>query len=151
VAAGYRAIDTLRLEKGYRYWSGEITPDYTPLEAGLSFAVKFDKSDFIGKEALLKQKAEGLKQKLCCLTLADDRVNALGKEPIRLPGEDKIISWVVSGGYGYSVAQSMVYAYLPVEFSKAGTCLEIEFFGEQVAATVVKSPLWDPKGERIKA
>jgi glycine cleavage system T protein len=151
VAAGYRAIDTLRLEKGYRYWSGEITPDYTPFEAGLAFAVKLDKGEFIGREALLKQKADGLKQKLCCLTLADDRVNALGKEPIRLPGEDKIIGWVASGGYGYSVAQSMVYAYLPVEFSKAGTCLEIEFFGEQVAATVVKSPLWDPKGERIKA
>src|SRR5687767_1007153 len=150
VAAGYKAIETLRLEKGYRYWSGEISPDYTPYEAGLGFAVKLDKSDFIGKEALVTQKADGLTRKLCCLTLSDNRVIALGKEPIREEG-GRIVGWVSSGGYGYSVGQSIVYAYLPVECAKEGTRLEIEFFGEQVGATVAKSPLWDPKGERIRA
>ena len=149
VAAGYKAIDTLRLEKGYRYWSSEITPDYTPLEAGLGFAVKFEKGDFLGREALLKQKASGVKQKLCCLTLADGRVEAIGKEPIR--AGDKIIGWVAAGGYGYSVGKSIIYAYLPIEYSKAGTELEAEFFGESVGAEVVRSPLWDPKGERIRA
>ena len=149
VAAGYKAIDSLRLEKGYRYWSGEITPDYTPYEAGLGFAVKLDKGDFIGREALVKQKETGLKQKLCCIAISDDRTIALGKEPIRAGGE--IIGWVASGGYGYSVGISMAYAYLPVEHSKPGTALSIEFFGTQVNAEVVKSPLWDPKGERIKA
>ena len=58
---------------------------------------------------------------------------------------------MASGGYGYSVQESIVYAYLPIEYSKAGTELEIEFFGENVKAVVVRSPLWDPKGERIKA
>ena len=149
VAAGYKAIDTLRLEKGYRYWSSEITPDYTPLEAGLGFAVKFEKGDFLGREALLKQKADGPKQKLCCLTLDDGRVEAIGKEPIR--AADKIIGWVAAGGYGYSVGKSIIYAYLPIEYSKAGTELEAEFFGESVKAVVAKSPLWDPKGERIRA
>ena len=149
VAAGYKAIDSLRLEKGYRYWSGEITPDYTPYEAGLGFAVKLDKDDFIGREALVKQKAGELKQKLCCIAISDDRTIALGKEPIRA-GEE-IIGWVASGGYGYSVGMSLVYAYLPTEYAKPGTELSIEFFGTQVAAEVVKSPLWDPKGERIKA
>jgi len=149
VAAGYKAIDSLRLEKGYRYWSGEITPDYTPYEAGLGFAVKLNKGDFIGREALVKQKETGLEQKLCCIAISDDRTIALGKEPIRA-GEE-IIGWVASGGYGYSVGISMAYAYLPVEHSKPGTALSIEFFGTQVDAEVIKSPLWDPKGERIKA
>lgn len=149
VAGGYKAIDTLRLEKGYRYWSSEITPDYTPLEAGLGFAVKLNKGDFLGREALVKQKQDGVKQKLCCLTLADSRTIALGKEPIR--AGDKIIGWVSAGGYGYSVGKSIIYAYLPIEYSKAGTQLQAEFFGEQVEATVVQSPLWDPKGERVRS
>jgi len=149
VAAGYKAIDTMRLENGYRYWSGKITPDYTPYEAGLGFAVKLDKRDFIGRDALLKHKEAGLKRKLCCMTLSDSRSIALGKEPIR--AGDKIIGWVASGGYGYSVGKSIVYAYLPIEYSKAGTKLEIEFFGEQVGAEVAQTPLWDPKGERIRA
>jgi 4-methylaminobutanoate oxidase (formaldehyde-forming) len=151
VAAGYKAIDTLRLEKAYRYWSAEISPDYTPYEAGLGFAVKLDKGDFLGREALLKQKEAGLTRKLCCITLDDKRTIALGKEPIRLPGSGEIVSWVASGGYGYSVEESILFAYLPIQYSQAGTRLEIEFFGEIVGATVRKMPLWDPKGERIRA
>lgn len=151
VAGGYKAIDSMRLEKAYRYWSGEISPDYTPFDAGLGYFVKLDKSDFIGKEALQQQKQEGLKRKLCCMVLADDQTIALGKEPVRLAGSDEIISWVASGGYGYTVGQSIVYAYLPIEHSKAGTELDIEFFGERIGAVVAQAPLWDPKGERIKA
>ncbi len=150
VAGGYKAIDTLRLEKGYRYWSSEISPDYNPLEAGLGFAVKLDKTDFIGKDALVKAKAKGVTRKLVCITLADDRTIAIGKEPIRTP-DGKIIGWVMAGGYGYSVKKSIVYAYLPIEYSKPGTKLEIEFFGEHIGAVVATSPLWDPKGERIRA
>jgi heterotetrameric sarcosine oxidase gamma subunit len=149
VAAGYKAIDSLRLEKGYRYWSSEISPDYSPLEAGLGFAVKFSKESFIGKEALLKQKQEGLRRKLCCMTLSDSRTIALGKEPIRSM-DGKIIGWVAAGGYGYSVEKSIIYAYLPIEYAKVGTKLEVEFLGEQVVAEVVQAPLWDPKGERIR-
>ncbi len=151
VAGGYKAIDSMRLEKAYRYWSGEISPDYTPFEAGLGYFVNMDKGDFIGKEALLKQKQDGLKRKLCCMVLADDRTIALGKEPVRLAGSEDIISWVASGGYGYSIGQSIVFAYLPVEYSKAGTELDIELFGERVGAVVARAPLYDPKGERIKA
>jgi glycine cleavage system T protein len=150
VAAGYKAIDSLRLEKGYRYWSSEISPDYSPLEAGLGFAVKLDKAEFIGKEALQEQKKNGLKRKLCCLTLSDDRTIALGKEPIRTR-EGTVISWVAAGGYGYSVEKSIIYAYLPIEYAQVGAEFEVEFFGEQVGAVVVQAPLWDPKGERIKS
>jgi len=151
IAAGYKAIESLRIEKGYRYWSGEITPDYTPLEAGLKFAVDFEKQDFIGREVLLTQKERGLKQALCCLILEDTRVIALGKEPIRPISSDQIIGWVASGGYGYFVEESIVYAYLPIDYTKSGTELEIEFFGELVGAEVVRAPLYDPRGERIKA
>jgi len=149
VAAGYKAIDTLRLEKGYRYWSSEISPDYNPYEAGLGFAVKLEKKDFIGKDALVEAKKNGLMRKLVCMTLADDRTIALGKEPIR--AGEQIIGWVAAGGFGYSVKKSLVYAYLPMEYSKVGTKLSIEFFGERMNVEVVASPLWDPKGERIRA
>jgi 4-methylaminobutanoate oxidase (formaldehyde-forming) len=148
VAGGYKAIESMRLEKGYRYWSGEITPDYTPYEAGLGFAVKLDKDDFIGRDALVKQKAEGIKQKLCTITLSDERTIVLGKEPIRA-GEE-IVGWVASGGFGYSANKSIAYAYLPMEYAKVGTKLEIECFGEQVSADVASSVLWDAKGERIR-
>jgi 4-methylaminobutanoate oxidase (formaldehyde-forming) len=150
VAAGYKAIDSLRLEKGYRYWSGEISPDYSPLEAGMGFAVKLEKEEFIGKEALLEQKENGLTRKLCCLTLSDNRTIALGKEPIRSK-DGKVIGWVASGGYGYTLEKSIIYAYLPVDCALAGTEFDVEFFGELVGAVVVQSPLWDPKGSRIKA
>lgn len=149
VAAGYRAIDSLRLEKGYRYWSADISPDYTPYEAGMGFAVKLDKPSFIGREALVKQKAEGVQRKLCCLSLADKTAIAIGNEAVR--SGDKVVGWITSGGYGYSVGQSIAYAYLPMEFAKVGTNLDIEYFGERIAAVIEREPLWDPKGERVKA
>ena len=84
VAGGYRAIDSLRLEKGYRVWGSDITADDTPFEAGLGFAVKADK-DFLGKEALLARREP--ERRLACLTLAEPRAVALGSEPVRVDGE----------------------------------------------------------------
>jgi glycine cleavage system T protein len=150
VAAGYRAIDSLRLEKGYRYWSGEITPDYTPLEAGLGFTVKLNKPDFIGREALLKQKKMGIRNKLCCISVADSQTIVLGNEPLRLPGKEEIIGWVTSGGFGYTVGKSIAYGYIPVEHSMPGTKLTVECFGEVIEALVEKEPLYDPKGIKIR-
>jgi 4-methylaminobutanoate oxidase (formaldehyde-forming) len=149
VAAGYKAIDTLRLEKGYRYWGADINPDYTPFETGMGFAVKLDKGDFIGRKALLKQKKEGIKQKLCCMTVADPTAIALGNEPIFKDG--KVVGWVTSGGYGYTVRKSIAYGYLPFEIAKSGNQFEVELFGERIKITVERDPLYDPKGERIKA
>ena len=149
VPAGYRAIDSLRLEKGYRYWGGDISPDYTPLESGMGFALALDKGDFIGREALLKQKQESIKQKLYCLTLADPTAIAIGKEPIR--AGDRVVGWVTSGGYGYTVGESIVYGYLPIECAAVGTQLDVEILGERIKAVVEREPLYDPKGERIKA
>jgi 4-methylaminobutanoate oxidase (formaldehyde-forming) len=149
VAAGYRAIDSLRLEKGYRYWGADIGPDYTPYEAGLGFAVKLNKGNFIGREALLKQKEIGLQRKLCCLTLAEPTAIAIGNEPVRI--KDEVVGWVTSGGYGYSIGKSAAYSYLPMAYTAAGTALDVEIMGERIAAVVASEPLWDPKGERIRA
>ncbi len=149
VAAGYRAMDSLRLEKGYRYWSADISPDYTPYEAGLGFAVKLAKGNFIGRDALVKQKQEGIQQQLCCLTLADPTAIALGNEPVRR--NDRVVGWITSGGYGYSVGKSIAYAYLPRAHTAIGTVLDVELFGERIGAVVEREPLWDPKGERIRA
>ena len=107
-----------------------------------------DKKNFIGKDALIKQKSEGIKNKLCTITLDDDRTIVIGKEPIRIA--EKLVGWVASGGFGYSVNKSIAYAYLPLEYAKAGTKLEVDCFGEQMGAEVAPAVLWDAKGERIR-
>jgi glycine cleavage system aminomethyltransferase T/glycine/D-amino acid oxidase-like deaminating enzyme len=149
MAGGYKAIDSLRLEKGYRVWSADISPDETPYEAGLAFAVKLDKGDFLGRAALMRGQEGRLERKLTCLVLDDPRSVALGSEPVRIEGE--IAGRVTSGGYGYSVERSIAYAYVPPERAEPGTAVEIEVFGEWVAGEVASEPLWDPAGERIRA
>lgn len=148
--AGYRAIDALRLEKGYRYWSADITPEETPYEAGLGFCVRLEKGEFTGRAALEQQRAAGLTRRLCCLTLADPARLALGGEPVLAPG-GRVVGRVTSGGYGYAVGRSIALAYLPPAHARPGTALAVEVFGEAVAATVLEAPLWDPAGERIRA
>jgi 4-methylaminobutanoate oxidase (formaldehyde-forming) len=148
VAAGYRAIDSLRLEKGYRYWSADITPDDTPYEAGLGFAVRLGKGEFIGRPALVRQKAEGVRRRLACLTLADPHAVALGGEPVRAEG--RVVGRVTSGGYGYTVERSIAYTYLPTGLAEPGTPVAVEIFGDWVDGAVVAEPLWDPKGERVR-
>ncbi|MGA9161882.1 MAG: FAD-dependent oxidoreductase [Actinomycetota bacterium] len=147
VPAGYRAIDSLRLEKGYRAWGSDVTPDDSPLEAGLGFAVARDK-DFIGKEALERLRTEGVRRTLACLVLTDPRSSTLGNEPVRSDG--RIVARVTSGGIGYTIGASIAYAYLPVELAQVGTPLAVEVFGEWIRAEVVDQPLYDPKGERVR-
>ena len=146
VAGGYKAIDSLRLEKGYRVWGADITPDDTPFEAGLGFALKLDKEGFIGREALLDRREP--KRRLSCLVLDDPRAVALGSEPVRVDGAS--VGRVTSGGYGYSVERSIAYAYLPAELAAPGRRVEVETFGDWVGAEVAEEPLFDPKGERIR-
>jgi glycine cleavage system T protein len=148
--AGYRAIDSLRLEKGYRSWGADITPDDSPLEAGLGFAVAFDKdADFIGRDAVRRLRDEGVARHLRCLTLADARASTLGNEPVR--AGDDIVARLTSGGIGYTVGKSIAFAYLPAGLDEVGTNVSIEVFGEWVDAEVVDEPLWDPSGERIRS
>ena len=146
-AGGYRAIESLRLEKGFRAWGSDVTPDTNPYEAGLGFAVQLNKpGGFIGRDAVVEARTRGLERKLCCLVLADPMAVALGNEPVRVG--DRIAGRVTSGGYGYTVRRSIAYAYLPLTDSAPGTEAQIDIFGEWVAAEVVRAPLWDPKGDR---
>jgi 4-methylaminobutanoate oxidase (formaldehyde-forming) len=145
-AGGYKAIDSLRLEKGYRVWGADITPEDTPFEAGLGFAVKLDKDEFVGRDAVAS--APPPDRLLRCLTLEDPRAVALGSEPVRV-GEE-LVGRVTSGGYGYTVERSVAYAYVPAEHG-AGTEVAVEIFGEWVPGVVADEPLFDPTGERIRA
>ena len=150
VAGGYRAIEALRLEKGYRVWSSDITPEETPDEAGLAFAVKADKpGGFLGRDALLERRGRPLPKRLRCLVIDEPLAVCLGNEPVRLDGE--ICGRVTSGGYGFAVECSIAYAYLPPERSKPGARAEIDVFGEWVGASVAREPLYDPSGKRIRA
>jgi 4-methylaminobutanoate oxidase (formaldehyde-forming) len=150
VAAGYRAIDALRLEKGYRVWSSDITPDETPFEAGLGFAVALDKGpEFIGRDALVAAKAAGPRKRLRCLILDDPRSVCLGNEPVRV-GDD-VVGRVTSGGYGFAVERSIAYAYLPPDRAAIGTRGEVEVFGEWIGFEVAREPLYDLEGTRIRA
>jgi glycine cleavage system aminomethyltransferase T len=150
VAGGYRAIDALRLEKGYRVWSSDITPEETPYEAGLGFAAALDKAGgFIGREALVAAKTAGPRKRLRCLILDDPRAVALGNEPVRVDGE--IVGRVTSGGYGFAVERSIAYAYLPPDRAAIGTRVEVEVFGDWIGGEVAREPLWDPDGSRIRS
>ena len=142
-AGGYRAIDTLRLEKGYRVWAADITPDETPHEAGLGFCVAKDK-EFAGRDALEGREPT---KRLRCLVLEDPRSVALGNEPVRVDGE--IVGRVTTGGYGYTVGRSIAYGYLPPGHD-VGTAVEVDIFGRWVAGEVAAEPLFDPRGERVR-
>jgi glycine cleavage system aminomethyltransferase T len=146
LAGGYRAIDSLRLEKGYRVWAADITPDETPYEAGLGFCVR-KHGGFIGAGALGVGDGEPDKR-LRCLVLEDPLSVALGNEPVRVDGE--IVGRVTSGGYGYTVERSIAYAYMPAEI-EIGVAVEIDIFGRWVAGELAREPLFDPKGERVRA
>ena len=145
VAGGYKAIDSLRLEKGYRVWGADITPEDTPNEAGLGFAVRKDK-EFLGRAAL--EAAGAPERRLRCLVLSDPRSIALGSEPVRVAGSP--VGRVTSGGYGFTVDSSIAYAYLPAE-QDVGTEVAVEIFGRWVEGEVASEPLFDPAGQRIRA
>jgi len=151
VAGGYRAIDALRLEKGYRVWSSDITPEETPDMAGLGFAVRLDKPvEAIGQAALRAARAAGPPpRRLRCLVLDDPRSIALGNEPVRVEG--RVVGRITSGGFGYAVERSIAYAYLPAAHAGIGTRVEVDVFGTWVGGVVSREPLYDPGNARIRA
>lgn len=145
---GYRAIESLRLEKGYLYWSADITPDYSPFEAGLGPRVQLkSKGDFIGRDALEAQKVEGVTQKLCTFT-SSEKLPMTGGESILYNGET--VSRASSGGYGHFTGQTIIYGYLPKEIWDQKD-FELELFGDRCPIQRIDGPVYDPKNERLKA
>lgn len=152
---GYRTLDSMRMEKGYRFWGADMNSQTTPFEAGLGRFVKLDKKDaagspieFIGKQALLKQQAEGIKETLVSLLVDAGDAIPHGWEPV-LDGES-IVGYVTSGEYGHAVDKTIALAYVPVACSEPGTRLSVKVLGEPCNATVTAMPLYDPSNAKMK-
>ena len=147
---GYRALDSMRLEKAYRLWGADMSADYTPLEAGLERFVAIDKGDFIGREAVVRQREDGgPRKRLSCLVVDADDADPHAYEPIYAHGA--LVSYVMAGGYGHTVGQSIALAYLPTEHAGDGTELEVEILGDRRPARIASEPLYDPAGERLRS
>ena len=152
--AGYRAIESLRLEKGYRIWSKDISPDYTPLEAGLGFAVKLRTDQpFCGREALENQRGN-LTRRLVGFTVDDPKVVLLGRETIYRNGERA--GWLCSGGFGYTVGKPIGYGYVAGKAQVSNETLlsdtyELEVAGEKLPATPHLRALVDPDMSRVRS
>lgn len=145
---GYRAIDSLRMEKGYLYWSGDISPDYSPIEAGLGVRVHLKSGgDFIGRDVLAAQKADGPARRLCTFTTLE-RLPLYGGETVLHGGAP--VSLVTSAAFGHSVGAMILHAYLPSDLATK-TGFEVEVFGQRHAITRADGPLYDPDNTRLKS
>ncbi|MFE9396914.1 FAD-dependent oxidoreductase [Streptomyces flavidovirens] len=147
IAAGRGAFNSLRLEKGYRAFGTDMTYEHDPYEAGVGFAVKMDKGDFIGRTAL-ERRATDVRRRLTCLTIDDPRAVVMGKEPV-YDGET-CVGYVTSAAYGYTIGKGIAYAWLPAELSTPGHSLHIGYFDQRVPAQVAAEPLFDPSMSRLR-
>jgi glycine cleavage system aminomethyltransferase T len=149
IAAGGGAFDSLRLEKGYRLWGADIHSDFNSYEAGLGFTVKLSKGEFLGRTALEQIRQQPVTRKLCCMTFDDPSIVVMGKEPIF--ANHRLLGYVTSANYGYSVRQSIVYGYLPVPYAQEGTKIGVYYFGDRHNATVSREPLYDPQNLKLRS
>ncbi|MCY0904835.1 GcvT family protein [Arthrobacter sp. H14-L1] len=156
IAAGRGAFNSLRLEKGYRLWGTDVTPEHDPYQSGLGFSVSKAKTgeddggkavDFVGTAALARRREKPAAQELRCLTVDDGTSIVLGKEPVYVHGEP--VGYVTSAAYGYSIGKPIAYAWLPAA-TAVGDAVEIEYFGRRIRATVTAEPLVDPGMERLR-
>lgn len=147
VAAGRSAFNSLRIEKGYRSFGTDMGYRHDPYEAGLGFAVRLDKGDFLGRDALLARK-ENVTRTLALLVLDDPDAVVLGHEPVFVDGA--AVGYVTSGAYAYTLRSSLAYAWLPVSAAAIGTRVQIEYFGRCYAATVSAEPAFDPEMTKIR-
>ena len=153
--AGYRATDSLRLEKGYRVWGGDVGPDYTPYEAGLGFAVSLKKNvPFVGRDALLKQRNRPLTKRLMTFTIDDADTILLGRETIYR--DDERVGWITTAGHGHTVGKDIGLGYVRNEagvtddYLRAGR-YALEVGTRLVPATLHMRPLYDPDNRRVRA
>lgn len=147
VAAGRRAFESLRLEKGYRLWGTDMTREHTPDEAGVGFAVRPAARDFVGRAALATRQPT---KRLVCLTLDDPTRVVLGGEPV-WSADGAVVGYVTSADQGYTTGTSIAYAWLPAEFAdQIGAQVEVEYFAERLGATVTAEPIFDPQMTHLR-
>jgi glycine cleavage system aminomethyltransferase T len=149
VACGTGAFNSLRMEKGYRFAGVDMTREHTPFEAGLGFTVHFSKPHFNGREAALAARARGPRKRLRCLVLDDPHGTCYGGEPLERDG--RAVGYVTSADFGYTVGRQILLGWLPPELSAEGTQVDVDILGEHHGATVTHEPLYDPKGDRLRA
>jgi dimethylglycine dehydrogenase len=147
---GMRAMESLRMEKSYRMWGSDMTPDYTPFETSLDRFVRMKKGDFIGKPALQKQLDGGVPNRFITLEVHGvTDADPLGNEPLFADG--KIVGRATSGYYGHTVRKSLAIGYVKPEYIKPGTALQIEILGERRQATVLAESPYDPDNNDLRA
>jgi len=146
---GYKVLDSLRLEKGYRYYSMDVTMLEDPYKAGLGFCVRLNKGDFNGRQALVAIKEKGITERLATLTVGGEAYLTLYGGEAVLNGRE-VVGRLRSTGFGYTVRRNIAYAYLPTALASEGTQLQVEVFGSQVPAVVTADVLYDPKGENLR-
>lgn len=147
VDVGYRTIDTMRMEKGYLYWSTDITPDTTPWEAGLGWRVNLGKGDFCGRDALVAQRESGITRKLCTFTLEQQAWPVSGEAII---ADGRVVGFTTSANFGHTIGKPIAYGYLPIELTDR-TDFTIEVYGEPIPAVRHDRPLYDPDSSRLKS
>ena len=145
---GARTLNSLRLEKSFGNWAREYRPIYTPSEAGLDRFVDVSKSGFIGRDAVLHDRAQGPARRLVTFVVDAGDADAIGDEPVWHDG--KVVGWITSGGYGHCVGKSIALGYVPASLVSAASGFEIEILGERRSASIAREPLYDPKGERMR-
>jgi sarcosine dehydrogenase len=151
VDAGYRAVDRLRVEKGYVYWSTDVTPDTTPLEAGLEWRIDWGKGGFCGRDALVAQRDAGVTRRLSTFTLElepGEMAYPVGGEAIIADGQ--VVGFSTTANFGHTVGKPVLYGYLPIDLCDR-TDFTIEVYGEPYRATRHDGPLHDPNGDRLRA
>ncbi|MDH6232636.1 dimethylglycine dehydrogenase [Mesorhizobium soli] len=147
---GMFALDSLRLEKGYRAWKGDLSTDYTVLQGGLDRFVKWDKPEFKGKVALQNEKQQGVKKRFVTLVIDAGEHDAPYMSTLWHDG--KVVGETTSGGFGYRVDKSIALGMIRADLAVPGTKVHVEIFGENFPAVVQEDqPLWDPKNERLRA
>ncbi|MDY0884178.1 FAD-dependent oxidoreductase [Dongia soli] len=146
---GVRALNSLRLEKGYGSWGREFSIDYNAAEAGIEKLTKLDKGEFIGRDAAAVAFKAGAKRKLAIMAVDVAETDPIGNEPVLQNG--KVIGRLTSAGYGHTVGTAIALSYLPVELAKPGSKVEIEVLGEMRPATILAEPPYDPSGARMRA
>jgi dimethylglycine dehydrogenase len=145
---GGRALNAMRIEKGFGTWAREFRPIYGPLEAGLGRFVAFDKGEFVGRAAAAEEKEKGGALRLQCFKVAAGDADAIGDEPIWHEG--KPVGWVTSGAYGHRVDASLALGYVPAELAAADSGFEIEIIGERRPARRLKEAPFDPAGSSMR-
>jgi dimethylglycine dehydrogenase len=145
---GGRALNALRVEKGFGTWAREYRPIYGPYEAGLGRFVDLKKGEFVGRAAALREQEEGGRLRLVSFSVADGDADAAGDEPIWHAG--RVVGWVTSGAYGHSVGRSLALGYVPAELAAERDGFGIEILGERRAARREAQPLIDPQGARMR-